>query len=165
MRVFKKINKKFFLYAVWYSLITFLAILIYRGGLGDNTQGAMCVPYDRHYGKIYQWVWEGVPCVYSLEFYFGYYILMFFIYIIFDVIRKKIIKFNPSYLFRICEGLSWFVINYVYLLWITRYNYGNIDFAMCLMAFVGVSIFFLPLFLISILLRKISPTNYLHKDK
>ena len=46
MNRLSKINK-FFLYAVWYGLITFLMILIYRGGLGDNTQGAMCFPYER----------------------------------------------------------------------------------------------------------------------
>ena len=164
MNRLSKINK-FFLYAVWYGLITFLMILIYRGGLGDNTQGAMCFPYDWHYGKMYQWIWDETPCVYSLEFYFGYYILSSVIYIIFDVIRRKIVGFNPSYLFRICEGFGWFAINYVYLLWITKYDYGNIDFTMCLKAFVGVSIFFLPLFLIFILSKKFSTTNHPHKDK
>ena len=63
-------NKKSFLYAVWYSFATIVAILIYHGSLGDNTQGAMCVPDDWRYGKIYQWVWDDAPCVYSLEFYF-----------------------------------------------------------------------------------------------
>ena len=164
MNRLSKINK-FFLYAVWYGLITFLMILIYRGVLGDNTQGAMCLPYDWHYGKMYQWIWDETPCVYSLEFYFGCYILTTLIYIIFDVIKKKIIKFNPSYLFRLYEGFSWFIINYIYLLVITKYNYGNIDFTMCLMAFVGVSIFFLPLFLIFILSKKFSITNLPHKDK
>ena len=165
MNRLSKINKKSFLYAIWYSLVTFLAILIYRGGLGDNTQGAMCVPYEWHYGKIYQWVWDDAPCIYSSEFYFGYYILVFVIYTIYDVVRKKIIGFNPSYLFRIYEGLGWFLINYGYLLWVTKHNYGNIDFTMCLMAFVGVSIFFLPLLLIFILSRKLLHTSYPHKDE
>ena len=165
MNRFKKINKKSFLYAIWYIFVTIVAILIYRGCLGDNTQGAMCIPYDWHYGKIYQWVWDDTPCVYSLEFYFGYYILSSVIYVIFDVIRRKIVRFNPSYYFRICEGLGWFLINYGYLLWVTKYNYGNIDFTMCLMAFIGVIIFFLPLFLIFILSRKLFHTNHLYKDK
>ena len=165
MNRLSKINKKSFLYAIWYIFVTIVAILIYRGCLGDNTQGAMCIPNDWHYGKIYQWVWDGAPCVYSLEFYFGYYILSSVIYVIFDVIRRKIVGFNPSYLFRICEGFGWFAINYVYLLLITKYNYGNIDFTMCLMAFVGVSIFFLPLFLIFILSRKLLHTSYPHKDE
>lgn len=160
-----RLNKGSILYAVWYSFATIVAILIYRGGIGDNTQGVMCVPYDWHYGKMYQWVWEDAPCVYSLEFYFGYYILTFFIYIIFDVVRRKIVEFNPSYLFRIYEGLGWFLINYGYLLWITQHNYGNIDFTMCLWAFVGISIFFLPLFLIFILSRKLFQTTYPHKDE
>ena len=165
MNRFKKINKKSFLYAIWYIFVTIVTILIYRGCLGDNTQGAMCIPYDWHYGKIYQWVWDGAPCVYSLEFYFGYYILSSVIYVIFDVIRRKIVGLNPSYFFRICEGLGWFLINYVYLLLITKHNYGNIDFTMCLMAFVGVSIFFLPLLLIFILSRKLLHTSYPHKDE
>ncbi len=165
MNRFKKINKKSFLYAIWYIFVTIVAILIYRGCLGDNTQGAMCIPYDWHYGKIYQWVWDGAPCVYSLEFYFGYYILSSVIYVIFDVIRRKIVGFNPSYLFRIYEGFGWFLINYVYLLLITKYNYGNIDVTMCLMGFVGVSIFFLPLFLIFILSRKLLHTSYPYKDE
>lgn len=165
MNRLNKINKKSFLYAIWYIFVTIVAILIYRGCLGDNTQGAMCIPYDWHYGKMYQWVWDGVPCVYSLEFYFGYYILSSVIYVIFDVIRRKIVGFNPSYLFRICEGFGWFLINYGYLLWVTKYNYGFIDFTLCLMAFVGVSIFFLPLFLIFILSRKLLHTSYLHKDE
>ena len=165
MNRLNKINKKSFLYAIWYIFVTIVAILIYRGCLGDNTQGAMCIPNDWHYRKMYQWVWDGAPCVYSLEFYFGYYILSSVIYVIFDIIRRKIVGFNPSYLFRICEGFGWFLINYVYLLLITKYNYGNIDFTMCLMAFVGVSIFFLPLFLIFILSKKFSITNLPHKDK
>lgn len=165
MNRLNKINKKSFLYAIWYIFVTIVAILMYRGCLGDNTQGAMCIPYDWHYGKMYQWVWDGVPCVYSLEFYFGYYILSSVIYVIFDVIRRKIVGFNPSYLFRICEGFGWFLINYCYLLWVTKYNFGNIDVTMCLMAFVGVSIFFLPLFLIFILSRKLLHTSYPHKDE
>lgn len=165
MNRFKKINKKSFLYAIWYIFVTIVAILIYRGCLGDNTQGAMCIPYDWHYRKMYQWVWDGAPCVYSLEFYFGYYILSSVFYVIFDAIRRKIVGFNPSYFFRIYEGLGWFLINYVYLLLITKYNYGNIDFTMCLMAFVGVSIFFLPLFLIFILSIKLFQTSYPHKDE
>lgn len=165
MNRLSKINKKSFLYAIWYIFVTIVTILIYRGCLGDNTQGAMCIPYDWHYRKIYQWIWDGAPCVYSLEFYFGYYILSSVIYVIFDVIRRKIVGFNPSYYSRIYEGLGWFAINYVYLLLITKYNYGNIDFTMCLTAFVGVSIFFLPLFLIFILSRKLFHTNHLYKDK
>ncbi len=165
MNRLSKINKKSFLYAIWYIFVTIVAILIYRGCLGDNTQGAMCIPNDWHYRKMYQWIWDGAPCVYSLEFYFGYYILSSVIYVIFDVIRRKIVGFNPSYFFRICEGFGWFLINYVYLLLITKYNYGNIDFTMCLMAFVGVSIFFLPLFLIFILSRKLLHTSYPHKDE
>ena len=165
MNRLSKINKKSFLYAIWYSFITIVAILIYRGGLGDNTQGAMCVPYDWHYGKMYQWIWDDTPCVYSLEFYFGYYIFATFLYIIFDIVRRKIVCFNPSYFFRIYEGLGWFFINYSYLLWITKYNYGNIGFTMCLMAFVGVSNFFLPLFLIFILSRKLFYNTYHHEDK
>ncbi len=148
-----RLNKKYLFYAVWYSFATIAAILIYRGGLGDNTQGAMCIPYDWHYGKMYQWVWENAPCIYSLDFYFGYYIFATLLYLIFDVIRRKIVGFNPSYLFRIYEGLGWFLLNYGYLLWITKYNYGNIDFTMCLMAFVGVLAFMLPLFSIFVLMR------------
>ena len=53
MKILSKINKKSFLYAIWYGVATIVAILIYRVGLGDNTQGAMCVPYDWHYGKMY----------------------------------------------------------------------------------------------------------------
>lgn len=165
MNRLSKINKKSFLYAIWYIFVTIVAILIYRGCLGDNTQGAMCIPDDWHYRKMYQWIWDGAPCVYSLEFYFGYYILSSVIYVIFDAIRRKIVGFNPSYFFRIYEGLGWFLINYVYLLLITKYNYGNIDFTMCLMAFVGVSIFFLPLFLIFILSIKLFQTSYPHKDE
>ena len=156
MKILSKINKKSFLYAIWYGVATIVAILIYRGCLGDNTQGAMCVPYDWHYGKMYQWIWDDAPCVYSLEFYFGYYILSSVIYVIFDVIRRKIVGFNPSYLFRICEGFGWFLINYGYLLWITKYNFGNIDVTMCLMGFVGVSLLFLPLFVIFYLVKCIT---------
>ena len=155
MNRLNKINKKSFLYAIWYSFVTIVAILIYRGGLGDNTQGAMCISNDWHYGKIYQWVWDDAPCVYSLEFYFGYYILTSVIYVIFDIMRQKIVGFNSSVLFRIYEGMGWFLINYVYLLWMTKHNYEIFDVTMCLMGFIGTSIFFLPLFLIFILSRKL----------
>ena len=165
MNRFSKINKKSFLYAIWYSFVTIVAILIYRGCLGDNTQGAMCVPYDWNYGKMYQWIWDDTPCVYSLEFYFGYYVFATFLYIIFDIVRRKIVGFNPSYFFLIYEGLVWFSLNYGYLLWITKYNYGNIDFTMCLMAFVGISVFFLPLFLIFTLSRKLFYNTYSSEDK
>ena len=165
MNRLSKINKKSFLYAIWYSFVTIVAILIYRGGLGDNTQGAMCIPYDWHYGKMYQWIWDDIPCVYSLEFYFGYYIFATFLYIIFDIVRKKIVGFNPSYFFRIYEGLCWFLINYGYLLWITKHNYGNIDFTMCLMGGIGVLVFFLPLFLIFILSRKLFHNTYFHENE
>ena len=66
---------------------------------------------------------------------------------------RKIVGFNSSYLFRICEGLGWSLLNYGYLLWITKNNYGNIDFTMCLMAFWGVLVFILPLFSIFVLMR------------
>ena len=149
----KILNKKYLFYAIWYSFVTIIAMLIYRGGLGDNTQGAMCMPYDWQYGKMYQWIWDGTPCVYSLEFYLGYYIFSILLYIVFDIVRRKIVGFNSSYLFRICEGLGWFLLNYGYLLWITKNNYGNIDFTMCLMAFLGVLVFILPLFSIFVLMR------------
>ncbi len=154
MKIFDKINKKSVLYATWYSIITFLAILIYQVALGDNTQGAMCMPEVWQYGKIYQWVWGGFPCIYSLEFYFSYFFFTL-LYMTFDVVRRKIMGFNPSALFRIYEGLGWFLINYGYLLIITKYSHGDIDFIMCLMALVGLIIFFLPLFLFFVLSGKI----------
>ncbi|MCM1322779.1 MAG: hypothetical protein NC218_01190 [Acetobacter sp.] len=59
---------KICLYALWYIIVTFLAVNIYQAGLDTNTQGGRCMPDDWQIGMMYQWGWDNQPCVYTEEF-------------------------------------------------------------------------------------------------
>ena len=82
---------------------------------------------------------------------------MLILYIIFVIVRKKIVGFKPSYLFRVYEGLGLLLLNYGYLLWITKYEFGYIDFTMSLITV-------LPLYLIYILSSKLFYKAYSNED-
>ncbi|MBO6281899.1 MAG: hypothetical protein J6N49_05155 [Alphaproteobacteria bacterium] len=116
--------------------------------IGTNTQGDSCDPYLWQEGKIYQWVWGGHPCVYTIEFLFGY-ILYTQLYLLYDYIRRKIVGFNPTISWRMAEVGTWFALNWGYLLWLTATDYGTLNWTMGYTSFAGILLFFVPIILLA----------------
>lgn len=148
--LFQKQEKiiRYSLAVLWFIFVTWVAAGLYQMGIGPNTQGDSCDPYLWQEGQIYQWVWGGHPCVYTIEFLFGY-ILYTQLYLLYDYIRRKIVGFNPSINWRMVEVGVWFAINWGYLLWLTATSYGILNWTMGWTSFAGTLLFFVPIILLA----------------
>lgn len=141
-------QKRAGLYVLWYCLVTFIGIQIYLMGLDGNTQGGRCFSDTWHYGDWYQWVWDKQPCRFSVDFLVGY-LFYFVLYLLFNYIRRRILKVRISISRRCFEVGGWFGINWVYLLWLTKTEYGVLDLVMVRASGVGLFFFFLPFLLVA----------------
>ncbi len=83
--------------------------------MDTNTQGARCDTALWHNGTYYQWIWENEPCVYTGDFLVGYYFYLL-LYLLFDVVRRKIIGHNPSHRLRLAETGVWLAFYWFALL-------------------------------------------------
>lgn len=142
-------------YALWFIVITFLAINIFKMGINDNTQGSQCDYYVWQIGKVYQWIWDKQPCLYTIEFLAGY-IFYVILYILFDYIRRQIIGINPSVRWRIFEVCIWFVLKWGCLLYFTITDYGVINLTILITSFLGVVLFFIPITIFAVVARFLS---------
>lgn len=145
-------QKKISLYTLWYGLITFIGAQIHQVGLDSNTQGARCSTDSWQYGDIYQWVWDQTPCQFTTDFLIGY-LFYFLLYFLFNYVRTKILQTTPSILQCCLEVGGWCAINWIYLLWLTKTEYGTLDLVMSGTSFLGVLLFFSPILLIAIGVR------------
>ena len=148
--LFRKQEKiiRYSLTVIWFAFITWAVVGLYPMMIGTNTQGDSCDPYLWQEGKIYQWVWGGHPCVYTIEFLFGY-ILYTQLYLLYDYVRRRIVGFNPNILWRMAEVGTWFALNWGYLLWLTATDYGILNLTMGWTSFVGTLLFFVPIILLA----------------
>ena len=106
------------LYIIVLAVVMSCAGLLFEIGMGTNTQGGRCAFETWKEGKIYQWVYDGMPCVYTRDFLIGYY-FFFVLYLLFDYIRRKIIAFNPPISTRLGELGVFFAVNWGLVLWQT----------------------------------------------
>ena len=143
-------------YVAWLSVITWIAVcVIYPMMLDPNTQGASCDPYLWKEGQIYQWVWGGQPCMYTIKFLFIY-IFYAQLYLLFEYVRRMIAGCNPKVGWRMVELGMWFCLNWGYLLWLTATKYGCLNVAMGWTSFVGTVVFFVPIILLAVGVRFLS---------
>ena len=77
----KIVNGMYFV--LCFLCVTFLFGLVFQIGFGTNTNGEVCDYNVWNYGIIYQWIWDGMPCVFSVKFYILY-ILWAPIYFLYD---------------------------------------------------------------------------------
>lgn len=142
------LNKKFqnmFLYLFWYLFCLILAVSVFDVIWGSNSQGDSCNAALWVYGQPYQAL-DGLPCVFTSEFYLAAYISYPILYLLFDFGRCRILAQNPSVFWRIGEI---FVIFVGY--WVGNvYNWS--DLAILYNSLVGSLLFFLPFFAVAAVL-------------
>ena len=142
-------------YLGWFVLISIIAIGIFFISLGTNPNGDVCDYNTWKIGNIYQWVWEGKPCTFKIEYYLSY-ILLFPLYFIFDAIRRSILGFNPNLNWRIAEIVFLAICEWIYLLILTASDYGVLNLTLGWSSFIGVMLFVFPLIILAICARFIS---------
>ena len=133
---------------VWFAIITFIALLIYLTGMETNPNGETCNYNIWTYGNIYNWIWNRKPCAFTSYFLLGY-ILYAQLYLLYDYIRRKIVRFNPTISWRMVEIGAWFAVNWGYLLWLTATDYGILNWTMGWTSFAGTLLFFVPIILLA----------------
>ena len=155
--LFRKQEKiiRYSLTVIWFAFITWAVVGLYPMMIGTNTQGDSCDPYLWQEGKIYQWVWGGHPCVYTIECLFGY-ILYTQLYLLYDYVRRKIVGFNSAIGWRLAEVGAWFALNWGYLLWLTATDYGILNWTMIWTSFAGTLLFFVPIIVLASGVRLLS---------
>lgn len=151
----KLVYRKSFFYIAWFCLISWIFMQIQQLGIDTNTQGARCVTSSWTEGKMYQWIYDDEPCVYTREFLIGYY-FFFMLYFVFDIVRRWIVQMNPSLKFRIKEILVWLLFKWGILLRLTAVKYGKFDLGLAENSFCGTLLFFLPFVLLAIIVMKLS---------
>ena len=142
--IFNPITRKSAGYTVWFALITWLMSKVQEVGLYDNSQGSRCDYESWADGQIYQWLWEGQPCVYTAEFLIGY-IYFLALYLLFDYVRRQIVGFNPAIRWRIAEVCVWFVLYWGCLLFLTVTELTAFNLTLFGNSFLGTLLFFAPL--------------------
>lgn len=140
------ISKRILLYLLWYVFAVILASFIFDVIWGSNSQGDSCNVALWKYGELYQAL-DGKPCVFTGEFYFSAYISYLILYLLFDIVRCKILAKNPSVLWRIGEIA---ILFFVY--WFCAvYNWR--DVVILYSSFLGCLCFFIPFFVLAIVLK------------
>ena len=141
---------RYILNVLWFAFTTIIAVVLYRTGMETNNNGEFCDYNIWESGLIYQWIWyEGEPCIFSLEYYIIFAFFMVPLYLLYDYVRRKIIGFNPNFVWRITEVGIWFILNWGYLLWLTATDYGTLNLIMGWTSFVGTLLFFVPIILLT----------------
>ena len=128
-------------YLGWFVLISIIAIGIFFISLGTNPNGDVCDYNTWKIGNIYQWVWEGKPCTFKIEYY---------------LIRRSILGFNPNLNWRIAEIVFLAICEWIYLLILTASDYGVLNLTLGWSSFIGVMLFVFPLIILAICARFIS---------
>ncbi len=144
----KIVNGMYFV--LCFLCVTFLFGLVFQIGFGTNTNGEVCDYNVWNYGIIYQWIWDGMPCVFSVKFYILY-ILWAPIYFLYDYVRKKVSGYSSVFV-RIWEFVVWGLCNWLCLLWITETNF---DGMMLWTSFLGIILFWLPIVVVTESIRYI----------
>ena len=155
----KNIAKKI-AYVVSFSFLIIIGISICLMCLGTNTNGEVCSYITWKQGDIYQWVWNGKPCAFTMEYSFSY-LLLFMMYLVFDYIHRLIIGFNPSVFLRIKEIALWTIVNWAYLIWLTISEYDTLSWIMIKASFLGTVMFMLPLVGLAIVSKFLNRKNIL----
>ncbi len=131
---------------LWFGIITFAAVFVFLSGLDTNTQGSVCSSDMWREGMIYQWVSDNTPCTFTANFWIGYYFYLM-LYLLYDYVRRKIMRDNPALGWRGAEVLVWFALGWGSLLWLTATDYGSMNLTLAATSFAGMLLFFLPLFI------------------
>ena len=134
----------------WFVFTTIIASVLYRVGMETNNSGQFCDYNTWERGIIYQWILDGgEPCIFSLEYYIRLSFFIIPLYFLYDYVRRKIVGFNPNFLWRMVEVGAWFALNWGYLLWLTATDYGTLNWTMGWTSFVGTLLFFIPIILLT----------------
>ena len=127
------ISKRTLLYLLWYLFVLALASFVFDVIWGNNSQGDSCNVALWKYGELYQAVDER-PCVFTNEFYFAAYIL----------------------LWRISE------IGVVFIIYWLGNVYKWSDFVMVYTSLLGSLQFLWPFFVVAIVVKYIRPNVVLY---
>ena len=129
-------------------VVTYLRLIL----IGNNNNGEDCDYESWHYGDIYQYNSGGI-CAFSVKYIISMYILLVPLYLLFDVIRRFIIGYNPDIKSRLSEIGVWFVLYFLILMFILV---GQPDWVMFYTGFIGVSLYFSPMIILAIVTKYLS---------
>ena len=142
-------NTRILLIIAWFTIITMIISMLYIVSMGTNPNGESCTHSSWTGLMFYQMIWDHESCMYSLEYYTTFYSQFIPLYFLYDYVRRKIVGFNPNFLWRMVEVGAWFALNWGYLLWLTATDYGTLNWTMGWTSFVGTLLFFIPIILLT----------------
>ncbi len=118
MKLWEKIRKNKFVKSCCYLFLLAIfwaaALLWGSAGWGTNTQGASCDNAISDNGQFignvsttayFQWFWDDVPCRFTDSYYWGFYLMVIPLYLLFKLWGQKILQEQPGLAFNLAELL------------------------------------------------------------